>query len=116
MVPVSRRPEGVKTWTVAPPTETAETRLWSWTSQELQESTSLIGVTTTIPESHAVLDSGAAPGCIGAVVAARTARAIIATGETRRQQVQRSKFGGDGEPVEASFAVTLPVQIGKTKT
>ena len=26
------------------------------------------------------------------------------------------KFGGDGDPVEASFAVTLPVQIGDAKT
>ena len=36
--------------------------------------------------------------------------------ETRRpavvDKIQRFKFGGDGDLVEASFAVTLPVQIG----
>ena len=31
-------------------------------------------------------------------------------------KVQRFKFGGDGDPVEASFAVTLPIQIGDAKT
>ena len=40
--------------------------------------------------------------------------------EKRRPAVvdtmQRFKFGGDGDPVEASFAVTLPVQIGDAKT
>ena len=45
---------------------------------------------------------------------------ITASGETRRpavlDKIQRFKFGGDGDPVEASFAVTLPVQIGDAKT
>ena len=58
--------------------------------------------------------------CIGEVAAARTAQATTASGETRRpavvDKVQRFKFGGDGDPVEASFAVTLPVQIGDDKT
>ena len=54
------------------------------------------------------------------VAAARTAQATTASGETRRpavvDKIQRFKFGGDGDPVEASFAVTLPVQIGDDKT
>ena len=54
------------------------------------------------------------------VAAARTAQAITASGETRRpavvDKIQRFKFGGGGDPVEASFAVTLPVQIGDAKT
>ena len=49
------------------------------------------------------------------MAAARTAQAITASGETRRpvgvDKIQRFKFGGDGDPVEASLAVTLPVQI-----
>ena len=43
----------------------------------------------------------------------RTAQAITASGEARPavvEKIQRFKFGGDGDPVEASFAVTLPVQ------
>ena len=35
---------GVETWTVSPSTESAETRLKTWTSQEIQESTNLMGV------------------------------------------------------------------------
>ena len=66
------------------------------------------------------MDCGAALDCIGEVAAARTAQAITASGETRRpavvDTVQRFKLGGDGDPVEASFAVTLPVQIGDAKT
>ena len=58
---------------------------------------------------------GAALDCIGEVAAARTAQAITASGETRRpavvDKVRRFKFGGDGDAVEVSFAVTLPVQI-----
>ena len=54
------------------------------------------------------------------MAAARTAQAIIASGETRRlavvDKIQRFKYGGDGDLVEASFAVTLPVQMGDTKT
>ena len=91
-----------------------------WTPQEIQESTHLMGVTMTIPEGHAIWDCGAALDCIGEVAAARTAQAIIVSGETRRpavvDKIQRFKFGGDGDLVEASFAVTLPVQIGDAKT
>ena len=58
--------------------------------------------------------------CIGEVATARTAQAITASGETRRpavvDKIQRFKFGGDGDPVDASFAVTLPVQIGDAKS
>ena len=111
---------GVETWTVSPSTDSAEARLKTWTSQEIQESTNLMGVTLTMPEGHAILDCGAALVCIGEVAAARTAQAITASGETRRpavlDKIQRFKFGGDGDPVEASFAVTLPVQIGDAKT
>ena len=58
-----------------------------WTSQEIQESTNLMGVTMTMPEGHAILDSGASLDCIGEVEAARTAQAITASGETRRLQL-----------------------------
>ena len=99
---------GVEMWTFAPSAENAETRLKMWTSQEIQESTSLMGV-------HAILDCGAALDCIGEVAAARTAQAITASGETRRpavvDKIQRFKCGGDGDLVAASFAVTLPVQL-----
>ena len=111
---------GVETWTVSESADTAETRLMSWTSHEIQESTNLMGVTMTMPEGHAVLDCGVALDCIGEVAAARTAQAITASGETRRPAVVdktwRFKFGGDGNMVEASIAVTLPVQIGDSKT
>ena len=64
--------------------------------------------------------TGVALGCVGEVAAARTAQAITASGETRRptvlDKIQRFKFEGDGHLVEASFAVTLSVQIGDTKT
>ena len=111
---------GVEMWTVSPSAESAETRLKMWTSQEIQESTNLMGVTMTMFEGHAILDCGVALGCIGEVAAARTAQPITASEETRRpavvDKIQRFKFGGDGDPVEASFAVTLPVQIGDAKT
>ena len=89
-----------------------------WTSQEIQESTNLMGVTMTMPEGHAILDSGASLDCIGEVEAARTAQAITASGENTSPAVvaniQRFNFGGDGDPVEASFAVL--VHIGDAKT
>ena len=70
-----------------------------------------MGVTMTMPE---------ALHCIGEVAAARTAQAITASGKTRRRavvvKIQRFKFGGDGDPVEASFAVTPPVHFGDAKT
>ena len=78
-----------------------------------------MGVTMTMLEGHAIFDSGAALDCIGEVAAAQTAQAITASGETRRpavvDKIQRFKFEGDGDPLEASFAVTLPVQIGDVK-
>ena len=99
----------VETWTVSQSTDNAETRLKSWTSQEIQESTNLMGVTMPMPEGHAILDCGAALDCIGEVAAARTAQAITASGETRRpavvDKIQRFTFGSNGDPVEASFAV-----------
>ena len=52
---------GVETWTVSQ-TESAETRLKTWTSQEIQESANLMGVTMTMPEGHAILDCC----CVGA--------------------------------------------------
>ena len=111
---------GVETWTVSQTMEVAETRLKMWTSQDIQESTDLMGVTMTMPVGHAILDCGAALDCIGEVAAALTAQAITASGETRRpavvDKIQRFNFGGDGDLVEASFAVTLPVQVGDTKT
>ena len=111
---------GVETWTVSPLTDSAESRLETWTSQEIQESTNLMRVTLTMPEGHAILDCGAALDCIGEMAAARTAQAITASGETRRpavlDKIQRFKFGGDGDHVEASFAVSLPVQVGDVRT
>ena len=75
-----------------------------------------MGVTLTMPEGHAILDCGAALDCIGEVAAAWRAEAITASGEVRRpavvDKIQRFKFGGVGDPVQASFAVTLLVQIG----
>ena len=98
--------------------EDAETQLKMWTSQDIQGSSTLMGVTMTMPEGHAILDCGAALDRIGEVAADRAAQAITASRETRRpavvDKIQRLKFGGDGDPVEASFAVTLPVQIGDT--
>ena len=92
---------GVETWTVSPSAESAEARIKTLTSQEIQESTNLMGVTLTMPEGHAILDCGAALDCIGEVAAARTAQAITASGETRRpavlDKIQRFKFGGDGD-------------------
>ena len=64
---------GVETCTVAPSAANAETRLKMWTSQEIEESTNLMGVTMTMPEGHAILDCGVALDCIGQVAAARTA-------------------------------------------
>ena len=88
--------------------------------KKIQESTNLVGVPMTMPEGHAILDCGAALDCVGEVAAARTAQAVTAPGETRRpavvDKVQRFKFGSDDDPVEASFAVTLPVQIGDAKS
>ena len=55
-----------------------------WTSQEIQESTNLMGA---MPEGHVILDCGAALDCIGEVAAARAAQAITASGETRRPTV-----------------------------
>ena len=81
------KPGGVETWTVAPSADNAENRLKMWTSQEIQESTNLMGVTMTMPEGHAILDCGAALDCIGEVAAARTAQASTASGETRRPAV-----------------------------
>ena len=111
---------GLETWTVSPATESAETRFKTWASQEIHESTNLMGVTMSMPEGHAILDSGAALDCIGEVAAARTAQAITASGETRRpavvDKIRRFKFGGDVDLVEASFAVTLPGQVGDAKT
>ena len=40
----------VEVWTLAPSAENPETRLKTWTSQEIQESTNLMGVTLTMPE------------------------------------------------------------------
>ena len=75
-----------------------------------------MSVTMTMPEGQPIWDCGAALDCIGEVAAARTAQAITAFGGTRRpaivDKIQRFKLGGDGDPVEASFAVTLPVPIG----
>ena len=56
-----------------------------------------MGVTTTMPEGHVILDCGAALDCIAEVAVARTGQAITASGETRRpavvDKIQRFKFG-----------------------
>ena len=57
---------------------------------------------------------------MGSIAAAKTAQALMASGESREPLVidkrQKFKFGGDSEPIEAPFAVSLPVTIGKTRT
>ena len=82
---------------------TAETRLKSWTSQKIQESTNLRGCHHNRAGRACNVDCSAAPDCIGEVAAARTAQAITASGETRRpvvvDKMQRFKFGGDGGSV-----------------
>ena len=83
---------GVETWTVSPSTDSAEARLETWTSQDIQESTNLMSVTLTMSEGHAILDCGAALDYIGEVAAARTAQAITACGETRRPPQFWTKF------------------------
>ena len=107
---------GVETCTVAPSTETAVIRIRSWTSQEPHKIANLKDVTMTMP-GHAILDCGAALDCIGEVSTARIANAITASRETSRSPIgdnlQRFKFGSDGEPREASFAVSPPIQIGR---
>ena len=51
---------GVEARTVSQSTDAPETRLNSWSSQEIHESTNLMGLTMTMPEGHAMLDCGAA--------------------------------------------------------
>ena len=110
----------VEIWTVSPSTESADTRPKTWASQEIQESTNLIGVTMTMPGGHAILDCGAALDCIGEVAAARTAQAITASGETRRpavvDKIQRFKFGGDGDPWKHRLLRLCLFKIGGAKT
>ena len=67
-------------------------------SQEIQESTNLMGVTLTMPEGHAILDCGAALDCIGEVAAARTAQAITASG----LRLKTSGFAATRLPVTSS--------------
>ena len=61
-VTFSRPPGGVgvsQAWgvdTVSPSTEIDKPRLNTWMSQEIQESTNLMGVTMTMPEGPAILD------------------------------------------------------------
>ena len=67
-----------------------------------------------MPEGYAILDGDAALDCIGEV--AVSPRLEIHVALQLWTKTQRFKFGGDGDLVEASFAVTLPVQMSDTKT
>ena len=80
-----------------------------------------MGVTMTMPEGHAILDCGAALDCIGEVAAGSDSSghhrvwrntSPCCCGQNSTFQI----WWCPGDPVEASFAVTLPVQIGDSKT
>ena len=93
--------------------------LENWVTEPVAAET-LMSVTTTMPEGFAILDCGAALDCIGMTAVAKTAQAIEAHGDSRLpvtvEKKQTFKFGGDGTPKEAEFAVNLPVTIGIHKT
>lgn len=111
---------GVEPWTSEPVTDDTEKRLESWVTQPVATSENLMNVTVRVPEGHALLDCGAAVDCMGEVSAARTAQALVAHGERRGpvalERQQTFKFGIDCPPVQATFAVNLPVQIGHSAT
>ena len=89
------------------------------TSQDPQEIANLNDVTVTMPWS-CILDCGAALDCIGEVDSARTAQTITALRETHHptivDKLKRFRFGGDCAPIERSFPLVLPNQIGEAKT
>ena len=80
--------------------------LKSWTAVLVEERSTFTGVTMSTPEGHATLDGGAAVDCIGEVAA-------LVTTETLFLRIRRIILGGDGLPIEASCAVSLPVTIGE---
>ena len=116
--PVVSQAWSVETWTVSPSTASAESR-----TQNVD-----VARNPREYESHGCHHDHACRTrdfglwcCVGLeVAAARTGQAVTASGETRRpavvDKIQRFKFGGGGDPVEASFAVTLLVQMGDAKT
>ena len=66
---------------------------------------------------HAIIDCGAAVDCFGEVAAARTAQAIATAGDGRIPEDETDFFSnveGDGNPIEASSAVSLSMTIGET--
>ena len=69
----------------------------------------------SMPEGHAILGGGAAVAGIGEVAAAPTAQAIAAACDGQilvlENKTPKLIVGGDGNPIEASFAVSLPVTI-----
>ena len=92
----------------------------SWTVVPVEEGSTLIGMAMCMPGGHATLDGGAAADCIGEVAASRVAQAIAATGDGRipvlEDKTQKFKFCSEGNQMEASFAVSLPVTIGEPPT
>ena len=90
-----------------------------WVAEEMP-AMNLMTVTDSMPEGTAIVDCGAALDCMGDNAAAKTAQAIMASGETRLPEIidkeQTFKFGGDGGPKKANFAVIFPVTIGETQT
>ena len=80
--------------------------LKSWTAVLVEERSTFTGVTMSTPEGHATLDGGAPVDCIGEVAA-------LVTTETLFLRIRCIKLGGDGNPIEASFAESLPVTTGE---
>ena len=76
-------------------------------SLEIQESSEITGV--TMLEGHAIWD------CDAALDGMEKWQMVVQLKSPPRLQ-KTSKFGGDGDPVEASFPVTLPILIGDTTT
>ena len=94
-------------------------QLEQWVAEEMP-AMNLMTVTDSMPEGTAIVDCGAALDCMGDAAAAKTAQALAASGETRLPEIvdkeQTFKFGGDGGPKKANFAVIFPVTIGDTPT
>ena len=127
-VTLSRPPVGVgvsqawsvETWTVSSLTENAETRLKSWTSQEIPANTNLLGVTMTVPEGRAILG-----WCCVWIVSERWQLLVQLRPSARLEKhvalqlwTRYSVLSLEVVAIlwKASFAVTLPVQIGDAKT
>ena len=110
---------GVGAWNWMNFADAPAKQLEQWVAEEMP-AMNLMTVTDSMPEGTAIVDCGAALDCMGDSAAAKTAQAIMASGETRLPEIvdkeQTFKFGGDGGPKKADFAVIFPVTIGETPT